>query len=208
MSEAAPSITAPEPGSAAELAIFRDLQLRLPDLFRKVFPDPRAPRTVVIIPSLSLDQDVMARVTGAHHYEERMLCMLMLLKMPRTRVIYVTSQPVSEEIIDYYLHLLPGIPATHARQRLSLFSCFEFDAQTTGGQDPGATAIARSAPRCDSGDRDGAYVVLQRIGARTHLGRTAWHPDLWLRSSAAPAWIEKRGAGDLSRGRGLAASRC
>jgi hypothetical protein len=59
---------------------------------------------VVIIPSLSLDQDVMARVTGAHHYEERMLCMLMLLKLPRTRIVYVTSQPVSEEIIDYYLH--------------------------------------------------------------------------------------------------------
>jgi hypothetical protein len=38
VSEAAPSITAPEPGSAAELATFRDLQLRLPDLFRKVFP--------------------------------------------------------------------------------------------------------------------------------------------------------------------------
>ena len=125
MSEAAPSIATPEPGSAAELATFRDLQSRLPDLFRKVFPDPRAPRTVVIIPSLSLDQDVMARVTGAHHYEERMLCMLMLLKLPRTRIIYVTSQPVSEEIIDYYLHLLPGIPATHARQRLTLFSCFD-----------------------------------------------------------------------------------
>jgi hypothetical protein len=67
----------------------------------------------------------MARVTGAHHYEERMLCMLMLLKLPRTRIIYVTSQPVSEEIIDYYLHLLPGIPATHARQRLTLFSSFD-----------------------------------------------------------------------------------
>jgi hypothetical protein len=91
VSEAAPSIPAPEPGSAVELATFRDLQSRLPDLFRKVFPDPRAPRTVVIIPSLSLDQDVMARVTGAHHYEERMLCMLMLLKLPRTRIAYVTS---------------------------------------------------------------------------------------------------------------------
>ena len=75
----------------------RDLQSRLPDLsrFSRI---PRAPRTVVIIPSLSLDQDVMARVTGAHHYEERMLCMLMLLKLPRTRIVYVTSQPVSEEI--------------------------------------------------------------------------------------------------------------
>jgi PGM1 C-terminal domain len=125
VSEAELSITAPEPGSATELAAFRGLQSRLPDLFRKVFPDPRAPRTVVIIPSLSLDQDVMARVTGAHHYEERMLCMLMLLKLPRTRIVYVTSQPVSDEIIDYYLHLLPGIPATHARQRLTLFSCFD-----------------------------------------------------------------------------------
>jgi PGM1 C-terminal domain len=125
VSEAAPSIPAPEPGSAVELATFRDLQSRLPDLFRKVFSDPGAPRTVVVIPSLSLDQDVMARVTGAHHYEERMLCMLMLLKLPRTRIIFVTSQPVSEEIIDYYLHLLAGIPATHARQRLTLFSCFD-----------------------------------------------------------------------------------
>src|ERR1019366_681236 len=125
MSEAAPSIAAPEPGSPTELAAFRALQSRLPDLFRKVFPDPRAPRTVVIIPSLSLDQDVMARVTGAHHYEERMLCMLMLLKMPRTRIIFVTSQPVSEDIIDYYLHLLPGIPVTHARKRLTLFSCLD-----------------------------------------------------------------------------------
>ncbi|WOJ88112.1 peptide ligase PGM1-related protein [Methylocapsa polymorpha] len=120
-----PSIVALEPESSVELATFRALQSRLPELFRKVFPDPCAPRTVVIIPSLSLDQDVLARLTGAPHYEERMLCMLMLLKLPRTRIIYVTSQPMSEEIIDYYLHLLPGIPATHARRRLTLLSCFD-----------------------------------------------------------------------------------
>jgi len=35
VSEAAPSIAAPEPGSAVELATFRDLQSRLPGLFRK-----------------------------------------------------------------------------------------------------------------------------------------------------------------------------
>ncbi|WP_036257691.1 peptide ligase PGM1-related protein [Methylocapsa aurea] len=125
MNEAEPFLAAPEPGSAAELAAFREVQSRLPDLFRKLFPDPAASRTVVIIPSLSLDPDVMARVSGAHHYEERMLCMLMLLKLPRTRIVYVTSQPVSDDIIDYYLHLLPGVPATHARQRLTLLSCFD-----------------------------------------------------------------------------------
>jgi hypothetical protein len=63
----------------------------------------------------------MAKITGVHHYEERMLCLLLLLRMPRTRVIYVTSTPLSETIIDYYLHLLPGVPGV--RRRLTLVSC-------------------------------------------------------------------------------------
>jgi hypothetical protein len=62
-------------------------------------------------------------VSGAHHYEERMLCLLMLLRMPRTQVIYVTSTPIAEAIVDYYLHLLPGVPGRHARQRLTMLSC-------------------------------------------------------------------------------------
>jgi hypothetical protein len=52
-----------------------------------------------------------------------MLCLLLLLRMPRTRVIYVTSTSLSETIIDYYLHLLPGVPGVHARRRLTLVSC-------------------------------------------------------------------------------------
>ena len=112
-------------GLAAEKQTFRDLQARLPTVFRDVFPDPRAPRTVLILPSLSLDQEVMSRITGVHHYEERMLCLLLLLRMPRTRVIYVTSNPISEPIIDYYLHLLPGVPPQHARRRLTLLCCHD-----------------------------------------------------------------------------------
>lgn len=65
----------------------------------------------------------MAKVSGVAHYEERMLCLLMLLRMPRTRVIYVTSTPISPTIVDYYLHLLPGVPGDHARRRLTLLSC-------------------------------------------------------------------------------------
>jgi hypothetical protein len=68
-------------------------------------------------------EQVMANVSGAHHYEERMLCLLLLLRMPRTQVIYVTSTPIPQTIIDYYLHLLPGIPGLHARRRLTLVSC-------------------------------------------------------------------------------------
>jgi hypothetical protein len=99
------------------------LQQRLVQSFTEIFENPRLPRTVLVLPSLSIDQQVLAKVSGAHHYEERMLCLLMLLRMPRTRIIYVTSTPIAHAIIDYYLHLLPGIPGEHARRRLSLVSC-------------------------------------------------------------------------------------
>jgi hypothetical protein len=107
---------------------FKDLQARLGRTFRDVFHDPNAPRTVVIVPSLSLDEQVLTSIAGVHHYEERMLCLLLLLRMPRTRVIYLTSTPIAEAIIDYYLHLLPGIPAQHARARLTLLSCHDSSA--------------------------------------------------------------------------------
>lgn len=110
---------------ADEQAAFARLQSSLPALFDRIIPDRTAPRTIVVVPSLSVDQDVVANITGAHHYEERMLGMLMLLRLPRTRVVYVTSQPISETIIDYYLHLLQGIPAQHARARLTMLACFD-----------------------------------------------------------------------------------
>jgi hypothetical protein len=110
--------------SPEEARRFEDLQAGLSRAFR-AFQSSDAPRTVVIIPSLSLDQEVLSRISGAHHYEERMLCYLMLLRLPRTRVVYVSSYPIPESIIDYYMHLLPGIPAQHARARLTLLSCHD-----------------------------------------------------------------------------------
>ena len=92
-------------------------------MFQTLFADDRAPRTVVVIPSLSLDMGELMKLRGVNHYEERMLCLLMLLQLPRTRVIYVTSEPIHPTIIDYYLHLLPGVPGRHARERLTLLNC-------------------------------------------------------------------------------------
>ncbi|MEM6463088.1 MAG: peptide ligase PGM1-related protein [Pseudomonadota bacterium] len=112
-------------GSNDETEVFAQLQSVLPDLFSRVFPDRLHPRTVMILPSLTLDEEVLSKITGVHHYEERMLCMLLLLRMPRTHVIYVTSQPIADSIVDYYLHLLPGIPYQHARRRLTLLSCHD-----------------------------------------------------------------------------------
>lgn len=111
--------------SVAEAIQFKKLQQRFPQQYEQVFPDKLAPRTVVIIPSLSMDEEILSKISGINHYEERMLCMLMLLRMPRTHVIYVTSQSIDPVIIDYYLHLLPGITGYHAQRRLTLLSCHD-----------------------------------------------------------------------------------
>jgi hypothetical protein len=122
-----PTIADKEPpaGSMEEVLLFRKIQHQFPRQFRKVFPDKLASKSVVIIPSITLDQEILAKVSGHVHYEERLLCLLMLLRMPRTHVVYVTSMPVDEVIIDYYLHLLPGITRHHALKRLTLLSCYD-----------------------------------------------------------------------------------
>ncbi len=118
----------PKPGSAAELDAFDVIQDGFSNQFELFFPDNLATKTIVVIPSLSLDQGVLAKVDAAIHYEERLLCLLMLLRMPRANVVYVSSLPIDPVIIDYYLHLLPGITGYHARERLTLISCYDSSA--------------------------------------------------------------------------------
>jgi hypothetical protein len=113
----------PRPGSAEELAAFATIQRRLAPMYRRVFSDDQIPRTVIVVPSLSLDPIELRKIRGVRHYEERMLCLLMLLRLPNTNVVYVTSRPIHPSIIDYYLHLLPGVPGRHARNRLTLLDC-------------------------------------------------------------------------------------
>jgi hypothetical protein len=115
----------PDQGSVAEVLMFKKLQDRFPKQFEHIFPDKLAPRTVVIIPSITMDEEILSKISGINHYEERMLCMLMLLRMPRTHVIYVTSQTIDPVIVDYYLHMLPGITGYHALSRLTLLSCHD-----------------------------------------------------------------------------------
>ncbi len=118
-----PLMDAPPSLDLLELERFDRLQRSFPAMYRQVFSDPKAPRTVVVVPSMSLDTAELAKIDGVLHYEERMLCLLMLLKLPRTEVVYVTSLGVDPAIVDYYLHLLPGVPAAHARSRLKMISC-------------------------------------------------------------------------------------
>jgi hypothetical protein len=113
----------PAPGSPEELAAFALLQAQVPELYHTLARDPRQPQTVVIVPSLSMDPRELAKISGVYHYEERMLVNLMLLRQPRTKLIYVTSQKLDPTVVDYYLSLLPGIPSSHALSRLVMLDC-------------------------------------------------------------------------------------
>ncbi len=104
---------------------FAQLKRRLPDIWSALSRDPAFEHTSVIVPSLSVNQEELAKVTGAAYYEERLLFALIRLRNPNARVIYVTSQPVHPDIIDYYLDFLDTVPQRHARERLRVLSVLD-----------------------------------------------------------------------------------
>ena len=99
---------------------FDQLQKKLVPLWKSIEHFNQDPQTIVVIPSMSIDAISSGAVMQA--YEERFLFLLLLLRQPRARLIYVTSQTILPSIIDYYLSLLPGVIPSHARQRLYLIS--------------------------------------------------------------------------------------
>jgi hypothetical protein len=101
-------------------AEFDRLQKKLVPLWKSIERFNQDPQTIVVVPSMSIDAISSGAVMQA--YEERFLFLLLLLRQPRARLIYVTSQTILPSIIDYYLGLLPGVIPSHARQRLFLIS--------------------------------------------------------------------------------------
>jgi PGM1 C-terminal domain len=103
-------------------AAYDRLQARLPAVWRSMRLNEPS-ESVVVVPSVSLDR-VMGTAGGAINQamEERYLFLLLLLRQPRLRMVYVSSGPIDSAIIEYYLALLPGVIPSHARARLSLVS--------------------------------------------------------------------------------------
>src|SRR5438094_4603221 len=97
---------------------FDQLQKKLVPLWKSIERFNQDPQTIVVVPSMSIDAIDSGAVIQA--YEERFLCLLLWLRQPRARLIYVTSQTILPNIIDYYLDLLPGVIPSHARPRLFL----------------------------------------------------------------------------------------
>src|SRR5436853_4190385 len=97
---------------------FDQLQKKLVPLWKSIECFNQDPQTIIVVPSMSVDLAGAGAVVQA--YEERFLFLLLLLRQPRARLVYVTSQTILPTIIDYYLDLLPGVIPSHARPRLFL----------------------------------------------------------------------------------------
>lgn len=108
-------------GEEERLAAFDRLQARLPEVWRSITREDPA-ESVVVVPSMTLDLVVSDSGALLQALEERFLFLLLLLRQPRLRMVYVTSMPIDPTIVEYYLSLLPGVIPSHARSRLQLVS--------------------------------------------------------------------------------------
>lgn len=104
--------------AGAVTASFDELQAKLVPLWESMKALTQDEQTIVVVPSITLDKAGSGSEVQA--FEERFLFLLLLLRQPRARLVYVTSQQILPSVIDYYLDLLPGVIPSHARRRLFL----------------------------------------------------------------------------------------
>jgi PGM1 C-terminal domain len=108
-----------------EAEAFARLKPRLATLWRDVFAREDEAYTSVVVPSVTVEPGELLRDPGSLYLEETLLFLLIRLRNPRARVVYVTSQPIPEVVLEYYLQFLAGIPASHARWRVTLLTAYD-----------------------------------------------------------------------------------
>lgn len=104
---------------------FRALQGRLQPIWPSMTLRTTRPqlRTVIVVHAMPDDMLPAHLAPVFPAYEERFLCLVLsLLRAPGSRVVYVTSQPVLPEIVDYWFGLVRGLDTVEARSRLFLVS--------------------------------------------------------------------------------------
>src|SRR6478672_7107384 len=115
----APGRTLDELDEPARNSAFDNLQARMPQVWRDMRRD-EPDESVVVVPSMTVDRVVASSGGMNQALEERFLFLLLLLRQPRLRMVYVTSMPINPLVVEYYLSMLPGVIPSHARARLSL----------------------------------------------------------------------------------------
>ncbi|HZD71737.1 MAG TPA: peptide ligase PGM1-related protein [Actinomycetes bacterium] len=106
---------------------FDALQGRFTQQYQERDPLDMDAGTVVVVPSLTFPVAELRKILAIQHYEERLLFLLLLLRRPGIRVVYLSSLPIEEPIIDYYLSFLPD--PQDARARLHMLAVGEPEAR-------------------------------------------------------------------------------
>jgi hypothetical protein len=71
--------------------------------------------TIVVVPSLSLNDDSIKGIVGIIHYESRALWEILKASTPNTRIVFVTSVDIKSEAFNHFLRLLPNPMEAKAR---------------------------------------------------------------------------------------------
>jgi hypothetical protein len=79
--------------------------------------------TLIVVPSLTFPEAELRKIVGIQFYEERLLFLLLLLRRPELRLVFVTSVRVEEPIVDYYLSFVP--PEARPGDRLWLLALWD-----------------------------------------------------------------------------------
>ena len=103
---------------APPLTPFEELRSIFADRYPAGDPLDLDAGTVVVLPSLSFPEAELRKIVGIGYYEERLLFLLLLLRRPQVRIVYLTSMPVEEAVVQYYLGFLPD--PVGARERLHM----------------------------------------------------------------------------------------
>src|SRR3954452_6633485 len=107
---------APEAMRAARFAVLQRRMQTVDVATRRRVPG----RSLVVVPSRSPESnEPEARIQA---YEERLLCVLPMLRDESLSIVYVTSSTVATATVDYYLSLLPARLRWSARRRLTMLS--------------------------------------------------------------------------------------
>jgi PGM1 C-terminal domain len=101
---------------------FDDLQQRLQELGSQALSDLDG-GTIVVLPSITFPVEELRKIVGIGRYEERLLCLLLLLHRPQVRMVFVTSLSIDPVVIEYYLSFLDD--PVGARDRLTLVTLDE-----------------------------------------------------------------------------------
>jgi PGM1 C-terminal domain len=142
------------PTSASYAALQETLRASWPQFTLRSAGDVE--RTFVVVHSLGLDlPEHLFPVFPA--YEERFLCMVLsLLRAPRSRVVYVTSQPILPRVVDYFFGLVPELDTRESRERFHVVSLV------------------------DAANRPLTEKLLERPGAVERIRRLVLDPELAL----------------------------